>query len=480
MSDLMTQLREYGNQLDEMATPLSELANDAPPLLSPVPSRRRGWMAAPAAAVAVLMLIGGTVWLFGRPGRDVVDQPGVTVLVEPEPVSTLAESITATTELPDSNGRLVPFTSDLVASRVRFDERTFGNAVMSSVVPSGVGFVAVGVSVDGSRRDGLVWVSPDGLAWTRISEGQDVFNDVHLNSVAAYGEGLVAVGTYDSGTDVDPVVWLSDDGLAWDRVPDSDSALGGAGDQIMVSVASFGGGLVAVGESFSFSQGTEAAVWTSSDGTRWSRVALEGPMFEDSIMIDVTAFGDLLVAVGVTFSDSGPDAAVWTSTDAINWTRIAHDPSVFGGNGDQTMTSVTSSNGRLTAVGYDQIGLGDAAVWTSTDANTWTRIPHNEFVFGGGEDGGAEMTSVEAYGGGFVVGGLQQTAGDMDALMWLSPDGLAWERIITDSEVFGGRDQQWIASLAVGGKTVVAVGFVGPFGVHLDTDLDGVVWTLSP
>ena len=68
----------------------------------------------------------------------------------------------------------------------------------------------------------------------------------------------------------------------------------------------------------------------------------------------------------------------------------------------------------------------------------------------------------------------------MDALMWLSLDGLAWERIITHPETFGGGDQQRIASLAVRGKTVVAVGLVGPFGVHLDTDLDGVVWTLNP
>ncbi len=379
-----------------------------------------------------------------------------------------------------STASTIPFVSDLVASRVPFNERTFGDAVMNSVVASSVGFVAVGVSVDGSRSDGLVWVSPDGLAWTRILEGQDVFDDVSLYSVTAYGEGLVAVGTDDSGTDVDAVVWSSDDGLAWDRVSDSDSALGGAGDQIMVSVAPFGGGLVAVGESFTFSQGSEAAVWTSSDGTRWSRVALAGAMFEDSIMIDVTVFGDLVVAVGVTFSDSGPNAAVWTSTDAINWIRIAQDPSVFGGDGNQTMTSVTSSDSRLVAVGYDQVGPGDAAVWTSTDANTWTRIPHDELVFGGGEDGGAEMTSVEAYGGGFVAAGLQQIAGEMDALMWLSPDGLAWERIITDPEIFGGRDAQKIISLAVGGKTVVAVGLVGPSGVHLDTDLDGVVWTLNP
>ena len=393
-----------------------------------------------------------------------------------EPSSSTSVLVTTST----STSSTIPFSSDLVTVRVPFDEKTFGDAVMSSVAASGVGFVAVGVSVDGLQGDGLVWVSSDGYTWSRVSQGQQVFGGANLNSITAYGDGLVVVGTEHSETDIDAGVWWSDDGLNWVRAPHDETIFGGDGNQFMVSVASIAGGLVAVGESFNPSEGSDAAVWISADGTEWDRVAPQGSVFDDSIMIDVTAFGDLLVAVGVTFSDRDGDAGVWTSTDGTNWTRITQDPTIFGGDGDQMMTSVASSHGLLVAVGFDQVGRGDAAVWTSTDALTWTRIPHDESVFGGGEDGGAEMTSVEIYGHGFVAGGLQQSAGDMDAVVWTSPDGLAWERIITDPEIFGGRDAQKIIALAVGGKTVVAVGLVGPSGVHLNTDPDGVVWTLSP
>jgi hypothetical protein len=345
---------------------------------------------------------------------------------------------------------------------------------MTSVTTSGQGFVAVGGSVDASRNDALVWRSPDGLAWTRVSPTQPVFRDVTLWSITAHGEGLVVVGTDGSDARIDAAVWRSDDGLAWVRVPHNDSIFGGDGPQIMGSVASFDGGLVAVGES-----GNDAAVWVSPDGNGWTRVTPQDTAFKNSIMTDVTAFGDRLIAVGFAFSDSGVDAAVWSSARGTDWTRVAHDDSIFGGDGDQMMVSVASSNGLLVAVGFDQPGIGDAAVWTSTDARTWTRLPHHEAILGAGEAGGAEMTSVEAYGQGFIAGGFQQSSGDMDAVVWTSPNGLTWERVTSEEPVFGGENQQRVAALSVLDATIVAVGLLAPHGGDLDADPDGVVWTLT-
>jgi len=373
-----------------------------------------------------------------------------------------------------------PLLVDLLPLRVSYDEETFGNAVMNSVTASRHGFVAVGVSLVDASRHGLVWMSSDGLAWARVSPIKPVFRDVTLRSITAHGDGLVVVGTDDSETDIDAAVWRSDDGLAWVRVPHDDSIFGGNGDQIMVSVASFDGGLVAVGESSAADEPTEAAVWVSLDGIGWTRITSQDSVFEDSIMADVTAFGDLLVAVGFAFSGSGTNAAVWTSANGTDWTRVAHDGTVFGGNGDQMMVSVVSSNGMLVVVGFDQPGRGDSAVWTSTDASTWTRLPHDEAVFGAGEAGGVEMTSVEAYGQGFIASGFQQSSGDMDAVMWTSPHGLVWERVTSEEPVFDGEDQQRIASLSVLDETIIAVGFQAPYGVSLDTNPDGVVWTLAP
>ena len=73
------------------------------------------------------------------------------------------------------------------------------------------------------------------------------------------------------------------------------------------------------------------------------------------------------MAVGTTEAVGGdyvPDqeAAVWTSPDGITWSRVPHDETVFGGDGIQHMTSVTVGGPGLVAVGADGSGYGgDAA-----------------------------------------------------------------------------------------------------------------------
>jgi hypothetical protein len=110
-------------------------------------------------------------------------------------------------------------------------------------------------------------------------------------------------------------------------------------------------------------------------------------------MSSVTAGGPGLVAVG---SDGHPDAenaVVWTSPDGVTWSRVPHNEVVFGGGAE--MSSVTVGGPGLVAV-------GGATVWTSPDGITWSRAPHNGAVFGGE----VEMRSVTAGGPGLVaVGG---------------------------------------------------------------------------
>jgi len=51
------------------------------------------------------------------------------------------------------------------------------------------------------------------------------------------------------------------------------------------------------------------------------------------------------------------------------------------------MVSVTVGGPGLVAVGFDRTpdnDEGDAAVWTSPDGLTWSRVDHDEAVFGGG------------------------------------------------------------------------------------------------
>jgi hypothetical protein len=129
----------------------------------------------------------------------------------------------------------------------------------------------------------------------------------------------------------------------------------------MNSVTAGGPGLVAVGRS----EGN-AAVWTSPDGITWSRIPHDESAFGDSYMTSVTAAGPGVVAVGQTGLETGvgqsPDAAVWTSVDGANWTRVPHDESVFGG---RYMAEVTVAGSGLVVVGSSHRAGKGAEVWVA-------------------------------------------------------------------------------------------------------------------
>jgi len=366
-------------------------------------------------------------------------------------------------------------------SRVPHDEAVFGgadNQEMRSVAAGGPGLIAVGTDESGGWS-AAVWTSPDGLTWTRLSD-EAVFGGPEnqgMASVVAGGPGFVAVG-YDSssGDGEDAAVWTSPDGLTWTRVPHDQAVFGGADSQWMNEVAVGGPGLVAVGIASS-DRDTDAAVWTSPDGLTWTRVphdetVLGGPGTQ--FMASVVVGGPGLVAVGYDSSGDGQNAAVWTSPDGLTWTRVPHDEATFA---YAEMSSVAAGGPGLVAVGTDYMGgdLGGAAVWTSPDGLTWTRVPHDETVFGG--PGTQFMASVVVGGPGLVAVGFDESDGDNDAAVWTSPDGLTWTRVPHDKEVFGGPDNQVMVSVVAGGPGLVAV---GSDGASYGGDSDAAVWHWTP
>jgi hypothetical protein len=293
----------------------------------------------------------------------------------------------------------------------------------------------------------------DGVTWARVPHDDSIFGgkgDVGMASVTVGGPGLVAVGSdasddeqewFGQWTAESVVVWTSVDGLTWSRVPHDAEIFGGARVQ---SVTVGGPGLVAVG-SVRFTSGEIAAVWTSADGRIWSRVPYARKVFGDGLgyatvdMLSVAAGGPGLVAVG------GPNGAafVWTSVDGITWSRLPPDVD-FIGPGDQSIRSIVAGGPGLVAVGtegfrvpspvledgqssYEQI----VVVWTSRDGINWSRVPHDESVFGGGSAldmvdvvaNGSNLiavgsvcteTEVHTYDGGF----REERCLDRDAVVW--------------------------------------------------------------
>jgi hypothetical protein len=296
-----------------------------------------------------------------------------------------------------------------------------------------------------------VWTSTDGLSWNRSSDDAGVFsseNRIELNAIAAGGPGLVAVGVDGIGA----AVWTSPDGDTWSRVSDPDGVMSGIQEMNGIVVA--GPGMVAVG-STSDDTGSTAAIWTSPDGIAWTRLP-NTPETDTSevhaTMNAVIVGGPGLIAVGFVSDDDDFDAAVWTSPDGITWTRVPHDEGVFGGPDGQMMEAVTVGGPGLVAVGQDYNGDGvGAAVWTSPDGFAWTKVPSNQDTFGGSQARG--MWGVISDGSALVAVGAVGSG----SAIWTSPDGTLWTWIPQNQGSFD-NDGGVMHGITAGDSLVVAVG----------------------
>jgi hypothetical protein len=364
-------------------------------------------------------------------------------------------------------------------SLVAFAQGAAGNPRQGSarVLVVGLALILLEVACNGGPEP------PEGissLTWSRVPHDEAVFGgegQAFMNGVVAGGPGLVAVGSVWGIGGEDAAVWTSPDGLTWSRVPYDEAIFGGDGRQVMNDVTAGGPGLVAVG--YDGPEGEErAAVWTSPDGVTWSQIPHDEAVFGGEgpvLMNGVTSGGPGLVAVG----SAGPMtpqeavAAVWTSPDGLTWSRVPYDEAIFGGRGNLFMNSVAAGGPGLVAVrGTHSWQRGDPApVWTSLDGISWSRVPDDEAVFDGVVPQG--VTSVAVGGPGLVAVGGPSSTGDQDvAAVWTSPDGIIWSRVPHTKAVFGGEGPTFMNSVTLAGETeLLAVGgALGP------SDATAAVW----
>ena len=236
-----------------------------------------------------------------------------------------------------------------------------------------------------------------------------------------------------------------------------------------------------------------AGVWISPDGATWTSVGTGDAALADAAMNDVISDGQGLVAVG-------SDATVWTSANGLEWTKVFREPRA---NELQTeMTSVIATDSGFIAVGASGIGASSssgsssawdhepgwtrAAVWSSVDGVTWSRLPHDEQVFGGAAGEHCRMNDVVGEGPGLIAGGICEWYSEAPArseglssdggraVVWTSPDGISWSRHrIPDDALTPGPDgeiDQGISSMAVIGSRILAVGTASWIST------DGVSW----
>lgn len=472
---------------------VAELVNDPPatpevdfeglessglPALRELPSRRR-WVpavVAVGAACVVLIAVGLPVLFLVGSESNLVVGSAETV---PPTVTTVPPVVPAT-----------PMTWDRIDDAAVFGGDGGVRLMTDIAVRDGIA-VAVGAdgAPDGLFFDAAVWYSVDGVAWNRVPHDEAVFGgDGHqrMNSVVALESGFLAVGSdgdkpgvpgstfpgdmqdlafntdsLDLLTESNAAVWRSDDGISWMRVPHVDAFSEADGGAVMSDVALGESGLVAVG-----------LVYGQTDPFATYRLG-EMP---DRGGGDPAEPSDVVIDV---------DAAVWRSVDGVSWSRVQAEDETFGGDTvRQTMTAVTAGGPGFVAVGqegFDFLGFDEwtptsgnntdgrdhvadnvAAVWTSPDGETWTRVANEpSLAHSGGEvTGWATMSDIASHEQGlvavgrdlWVVEGYPYPAG-VNAV-WLSADGLSWRRAV-------GEKNEWPdvrAVTLVGDGTLVAGG----------------------
>jgi len=307
-----------------------------------------------------------------------------------------------------------------VAGTAEVFARRGGDQELKSVAASQDGFVAVGeddgrAAVFGADRTGRHWARQP-LTTAMRSDSQTQL----MHGVAAHKTTLVAVGAVGSGSGQRAAAWLSAAGQPWRPAPldQSPAELGGP-SQILSDVLYTGSRFVAVGQAVAGSGSSlhEPAVWTSTDGARWTRLASQAitdPTCDgracrtDQVMYGIVAFGNRLMAVGTagptaTSGECGRSGAVWlsTSSSGSSWRRVALPKALQGGS--IRLYAAAASTTHVIAVGDRQCEPVGATAWISARGNEWFALP----VGGSARGENASMASVGLDGAdldGIIVG----------------------------------------------------------------------------
>jgi hypothetical protein len=186
------------------------------------------------------------------------------------------------------------------------------------------------------------------------------------------------------------------------------------------------------------SDGSSSTIWSSSDGSNWTRLSDDGAFDAAHRRFVVLGFADDgsggLVVVGDSFKQGSPVAATaWHSSDGRKWIESSVD---FPANAE--MIGLAGRPGTLVAG-------GNGVAWLSQDGTSWTMIA---------VPGAASYVprAVRAWAGGFVIVSVWSGSGERKSAAWVSTDGRAWFQAAAPMTLFDVQD-----AVAYGGG-LVAVG----------------------
>lgn len=273
-----------------------------------------GHAAVVLAAAAVLLLIGGPVWLLTR-------APGTL-----------------------ESGALGGSPTDELA--VEWSRAIFApdGWELGPIASSSQGTVVIGHSRQGSEA--RAWFSTDGTNWAEIDafDGRVVIRDLTAGSFGFLASGLRLSGTdavtttLGDGPRARPpasTIWYSSDGMTWTEtvvpLPPVAERLSNVVDHDVRRAAGNGRVMVAAGDETDESGADDMAdgvqvipsrplVWWSEDGSTWRLV--DEPAWKEATSTMAIAASSDRVAVVIAFGGESPSSTVWTSVDGRSWDLV--------------------------------------------------------------------------------------------------------------------------------------------------------------
>ncbi len=284
------------------------------------------------------------------------------------------------------------------------------------------------------------WTSTDGLAWETIGH-MTTLDDVYIHGMAANDDWYFAFGGGECAEDVCPgVIYRSDNGTDWEPTAIDSGASGGFVTGMNVANDT----LVAVGYDSAELRHT-VALWTSTDGMQWTRIAADEPLLRNEhITLGLTEArpgGNPLV--GLTINGIPVEGTVGTAIDTdageISISRVSDDGvvtfndsvllgvgEVIGLNAEPLARGLYVEGPRILIYGEMRWSNDERlVVWTSPDGGvSWSRQIFDS-------PGGGGTTAVSAGANALVIGE--------------SPGGTAFWRATWDTEQIGRAAENLVA-----------------------------------
>ena len=177
-------------------------------------------------------------------------------------------------------------------------------------------------------------------------------------------------------------------------------------------------------------------IWTSTNGTDWTKVTTVGTMWKARCSHKALVFDNKIWILGGVVQEtngSQPSANdVWSSPDGIHWTEVtaaAQWPARYN-------HAVAVFNGKMWVMGgWSALTSND--VWSSVDGATWTQVTPSGSIWTARHGAGAAVHDGKMW----VMGGLARIGQAFGYVndVWSTTDGQTWSQVTVNSPSWAAR-----------------------------------------